>query len=239
MGWFGSKDANSFGVPYEGEITTDTFLEHLNQIEGTKNFRLLEGLKAVVEGPIANLRQIFTEGKVTKYIDGIVMDGIATQPLIDFVIQTNINAIVVSGKSMSVQKPNDIVVLTQTSLDSPEVREMENNRNNRLEIIAREKEEHLDYEGALEIWVKLGNNKEAKRIRQKMMDEKKVEQTVVHGDYVDDRDTIVKDSVINRSNVGAGGKSKAEEIKEIKELLDSGAIDDDEFKQMKKEILGK
>ena len=28
-------------------------------------------------------------------------------------------------------------------------------------------------------------------------------------------------------------------IKEIKELLDSGAIDDDEFKQMKKEILGK
>jgi len=38
---------------------------------------------------------------------------------------------------------------------------------------------------------------------------------------------------------GTGGKSKAEEIKEIKELLDSGAIDDDEFKQMKKEILGK
>ena len=235
MGWFGSKDT----VTTDVEFSRDSFLEHLNDLQGTRKFRLLEGLKAVVEGPIANLRQIFTEGKVTKYIDGIVMDGIATQPLIDFVIQTNINAIVVSGKSMSVQKPNDIVVLTQTSLDSPEVREMENNRNNRLEIIAREKEEHLDYEGALEIWVKLGNNKEAKRIRQKMMDEKKVEQTVVHGDYVDDRDTIVKDSVINRSNVGAGGKSKAEEIKEIKELLDSGAIDDDEFKQMKKEILGK
>ena len=32
---------------------------------------------------------------------------------------------------------------------------------------------------------------------------------------------------------------KKTEIKEIKELLDSGAIDDDEFKQMKKEILGK
>ena len=63
--------------------------------------------------------------------------------------------------------------------------------------------------------------------------------TVVHGDYIDDRDTIVKDSVINRSNVGAGGKTKGERIKLIKELLDSGAIDDDEFKQMKKEILGK
>ena len=67
----------------------------------------------------------------------------------------------------------------------------------------------------------------------------KVEQTVVHGDYIDDRDTIIKDSVVNKSNIGAGGKSKVEEIKEIKELLDSGAIDDDEFKQMKKEILGK
>jgi len=234
MGWFGSKDT----VTTDVEFSRDSFLEHLNDLQGTRKFRLLEGLKAVVEGPIANLRQIFTEGKVTKYIDGIVMDGIATQPLIDFVIQTNINAIVVSGKSMSVQKPNDIVVLTQTSLDSPEVREMENNRNNRLEIIAREKEEHLDYEGALEIWVKLGNNKEAKRIRQKMMDEKKVEQTVVHGDYVDDRDTIVKDSVINRSNVG-GGSSKMQELKELKEMFDSGFISKEEMEDMKKEILGK
>ena len=74
-----------------------------------------------------------------------------------------------------------------------------------------------------------------------------VYQTVVHGDYiddrdttyVDDRDTIVKDSVISKSNVGAGGKSKAEQVQNIKELLDSGAIDEKEYKQMKKEILGK
>ena len=74
-----------------------------------------------------------------------------------------------------------------------------------------------------------------------------IQQTIIHGDYVDDRDTtyiddrdtIIKDSVLNRSNVGAGGKSKGEQIKVIKDLLDSGAIDDDEFKQMKKEILGK
>ncbi len=72
-----------------------------------------------------------------------------------------------------------------------------------------------------------------------MLDEKKVEQTVVHGDYVDDRDTIVKDSVINRSNIGAGRKSKAERLREAKALLDDGIIDSDEFKQMKQEILGK
>ena len=36
---------------------------------------------------------------------------------------------------------------------------------------------------------------------------------------------------------GSGGKSKAEQIKEIKELLDSGAINEAEFKQMKQEVL--
>tara|TARA_B100001971_G_C18218320_1_gene555383 strand:- start:18 stop:1046 length:1029 start_codon:yes stop_codon:yes gene_type:complete len=69
--------------------------------------------------------------------------------------------------------------------------------------------------------------------------EKASTQINVEGDYVDDRDTIIQDSVINRSNIGPGVKSKAEQIREIKDLLDSGAIVDDEFKQMKKEILGK
>jgi len=104
--------------------------------------------------------------------------------------------------------------------------------------LAINREEHLDYVGAIEIYEKLNMNKEAARIRRRMYDEKKVDQTVVHGDYVDDRDTIVKDSVINKSNIGTG-KSKSEELREAKALLDDGIIDDDEFKQMKKEILGK
>ena len=105
----------------------------------------------------------------------------------------------------------------------------------------RKREELLDYDAAIRMWEELGENKEAARVRKLKAEQGavKVDQTVVHGDYVDDRDTIVKDSVVNKSNIGAGGKSKAEEIKEIKDLLDSGAIDDGEFKQMKKEILGK
>jgi len=63
-------------------------------------------------------------------------------------------------------------------------------------------------------------------------------QNVIHGDYIDDRDTIVKDSVINRSNVG-GGSSKMQELEKLTEMKKEGLIDDDEFKQMKKEILGK
>ncbi|MBL07473.1 MAG: hypothetical protein CML96_00200 [Rhodobiaceae bacterium] len=61
----------------------------------------------------------------------------------------------------------------------------------------------------------------------------------VKGDYIDDRDTIIQDSVVSRSNIGTGEKSKAEELREAKALLDDGIIDDAEFKQMKKEILGK
>ena len=101
------------------------------------------------------------------------------------------------------------------------------------------REEALDYNSAILIWEELGDIKEAARVRKKLAAQGsiKVAQKVVHGDEV--TKTEIKDSVLNRSNVGSGGKSKAEEIKEIKELLDSGAIDDDEFKQMKKEILGK
>ena len=65
----------------------------------------------------------------------------------------------------------------------------------------------------------------------------RIAQKIVKGNEINR--TEIKDSVLNRSNVGAGGKTKGERIKLIKELLDSGAIDDDEFKQMKKEILGK
>ena len=65
----------------------------------------------------------------------------------------------------------------------------------------------------------------------------KVDQTVVHGDYVDDRDTIVKDSVINRSNVG-GGSSKMQELKDLTEMKKEGLISTEEYEKMKQEIIG-
>ncbi len=108
-----------------------------------------------------------------------------------------------------------------------------------LRIRAKEREQALDYRGAAKIWDQLGEISEAARVRRIMLNENKVEQTVVHGDYVDDRDTIVKDSVINRSNVGAGGDDKFTKLKELTEMKEKGFIDDAEFKQMKKEILGK
>ena len=105
--------------------------------------------------------------------------------------------------------------------------------------IARELERLLRYEEAIEVWEGLGNHDEAARIRKLKVEQGavKVSQKVVHGDEV--TKTEIKDSVLNRSNVGSGGDDKLTKIKELKELHDAGAIDDDEFKLMKKEILGK
>jgi len=115
--------------------------------------------------------------------------------------------------------------------------------------LAGELEGHLKYKEAIDIWEELGKHSEAKRVRKKIRDDGrvKVDQTVVHGDYVDDRDTtyiddrdtIVKDSVINKSNIGAGGDDKFAKLKELKEMLAEDLIDKDEFKEMKKEIMGK
>ena len=107
--------------------------------------------------------------------------------------------------------------------------------------LAGELEEHLKYKEAIDIWEELKIHKEAKRIRSKVRDDGRVsvDQTVVHGDYVDDRDTIIKDSVVSRSNVSSGRSSRMQELKELKEMLSEGLIDKDDFKEMKKEIMGK
>ena len=103
---------------------------------------------------------------------------------------------------------------------------------------AIERETAKDYESAIRIWEKLGNISEAARIRELQADfgSVKVAQKVVHGDDV--TKTEIKDSVLNRSNVG-GGSSKMQELKDLTAMKKDGLIDDDEFKQMKKEILGK
>jgi hypothetical protein len=107
-----------------------------------------------------------------------------------------------------------------------------------LIMLAKNKEQFLNYDKAIEIWEELGENKEAGRVR-KLKGDLAAPKTEIHGDYIDDRDTIVKDSVISKSSIGAGGDDKFAKLKELKEMLSEGLIDDDEFQQMKKEILGK
>ena len=103
---------------------------------------------------------------------------------------------------------------------------------------AKIREEALDYDTAIQLWERLGNIKQAARVRKLKAEQGsvKVAQKVVQGDEV--TKTEIKDSVLNRSNVG-GGSSKMQELKELKEMFDSGFISKEEMENMKKEILGK
>ena len=101
---------------------------------------------------------------------------------------------------------------------------------------ANERERALDYDSAIDIWEELGQIDEAARVR-KLKADLAAPKTVIHGDYVDDRDTIVNDSVVNRSNIGSDS-SNMQKLEKLNNMREKGLIDDDEFKQMKKEILG-
>ena len=101
--------------------------------------------------------------------------------------------------------------------------------------IAVKHEKLLEFEEAVEIYKRYGMDDEIIRVREKARN--KVEQTVVQGDYIDDRDTIIKDSVVSKSNIG-GGSSKMQELEKLTAMKKEGLIADDEFQQMKKEILG-
>jgi len=101
---------------------------------------------------------------------------------------------------------------------------------------ANERERALDYDSAIDIWEELGQIDEAARVR-KLKADLAAPKTVIHGDYVDDRDTIVNDSVVNRSNIGSDS-SNVQKLEKLNNMREKGLIDDDEFKQMKKEILG-
>ena len=115
--------------------------------------------------------------------------------------------------------------------------------------LAGELEEHLKYKEAIDIWEELRIHKEAKRVRKKIRDEGrvKVDQTVVHGDYVDDRDTtyiddrdtIIKDSVISKSSIGAGGDGDdlAAKLQQLAQMHRDGILSDEQFEAAKNKLL--
>ena len=117
-----------------------------------------------------------------------------------------------------------------------------------MTVEAQRRELALDYDSAIEIWEELGKLKEAARVRRLKAEQGSVKvsqnvqgdqitaQKVVQGDEI--KRTNIRDSVVSRSNVGAGS-SKMQELEKLTEMKKEGLIDDDEFKQMKKEILGK
>jgi HEAT repeat protein len=92
------------------------------------------------------------------------------------------------------------------------------------------------YDDAEEWYTSAGILDKAAGMRKKKADMSaaKVSQKIVQGDEI--TKTEIKDSVLNRSTVG-GGSSKMQEMKELKEMFDSGFISKEEMEKMKEEIL--
>ena len=105
-------------------------------------------------------------------------------------------------------------------------------------FVARERESARDYGAAIEMWEGLGEIKEAARVRKLKAEEGsvKVAQSVVQGDQI--TKTEIKDSVISKSNVGAGGDDKFTRLEKLTEMKKEGLIDDDDYEKMKREIIG-
>ena len=103
---------------------------------------------------------------------------------------------------------------------------------------ALERETAKDYDSAINIWERLEEIEEAARIRTLKAEQGsvKVAQKVIQGDEISK--TEIKDSVVNKSNIGSGGEDKFTKLKELKEMLAEGLISDEEFEKMKKEIIG-
>ena len=145
--------------------------------------------------------------------------------------------------------PVELIIVNKMERNEEEIRnkdiekyaqEKEKEKGEQLSRKAQKRETALDYNSAITIWEEIGKPEEAARVRKLKAEQGavKVDQTVVHGDYIDDRDTIVKDSVINRSNVGAGGDDKVAKLEKIANLKREGLIDDNDYEKMKREIIG-
>ncbi len=126
-------------------------------------------------------------------------------------------------------------------------------------LMADEREQARDYDSAIKIWEDLGEINEAARVRKLKAEQGAVKvsqdvqgdqisaHNVVYGDQIKAQKVVqgdeitrtdIRDSVVSRSNVGAGS-SKMQELKELTEMKEKGTISYAEFRQMKKEILGK
>ena len=167
-------------------------------------------------------------------------EGIISGGLIDFLVLVLVLFIIYAFLKTLKDKDYNRRLLKEIKKQKEEIKALENKKNriSSGKAQAKVREMARDYDSAIEIWESLGEISEAARVRKLKTEQGsvKVAQSVVQGDQV--TNTEIKDSVLNRSNVGEGS-SKMQELQKLTEMKEKGLIDDDEFKQMKKEILGK
>ncbi len=102
-------------VPAEAAVASSVFMEQLDQLQGTKNARLLMGDEVADEVSISNLQEVL-ETRKNNGANTLVMDGIITQRLIELVPKAGIKIIVAEKKGPLPRDPVGITMFTREDL---------------------------------------------------------------------------------------------------------------------------
>ena len=102
-------------VPAEAAVASPVFVEQLDQLQGTKNARLLMGDEVADEVSISGLQEVL-ETRKNNGVNTLVMDGIITQRLIELVPKAGIKIIVAEKKGPLPREPVGITMFTREDL---------------------------------------------------------------------------------------------------------------------------
>ena len=102
-------------VPAEAAVASPVFVEQLDQLQGTKNARLLMGDEVADEVSISGLQEVLETSK-DNGVNTLVMDGIITQRLIELVPKAGIKIIVAEKKGPLPRDPVGITMFTREDL---------------------------------------------------------------------------------------------------------------------------
>ena len=102
-------------VPAEAAVASPVFVEQLDQLQGTKNARLLMGDEVADEVSISGLQEVL-ETRKDNGVNTLVMDGIITQRLIELVPKAGIKIIVAEKKGPLPRDPVGITMFTREDL---------------------------------------------------------------------------------------------------------------------------
>ena len=102
-------------VPVEAVVASSVFIEQLDQLQGTKNARLLMGDEVADEVSISGLQEVL-ETRKNNGANTLVMDGIITQRLIELVPKAGIKIIVAEKKGPLPRDPVGITMFTREDL---------------------------------------------------------------------------------------------------------------------------
>ena len=103
-------------VPAEAAVASPVFVEQLDQLQGTKNARLLMGDEVADEVSISGLQEVL-ETRKDNGVNTLVMDGIITQRLIELVPKAGIKIIVAEKKGPLPRDPVGITMFTREDLN--------------------------------------------------------------------------------------------------------------------------